>query len=140
LFLVSAAAAANVADHSSRSQVGGIDVVTYRTDVKDVVVILGSLPAGDAMAEPGNIAIPTLTGMMLDRGTTSLDKFAIAEKLDNVGAEIAFSVGTQSVEVRAKCLKKDLPLIVGLIAAELRTPALQAQEFVKAKQQFIGAL
>jgi zinc protease len=44
------------------------------------------------------------------------------------------------VEVRAKCLKKDLPLIIGLIAAELRTPALQPQEFNKAKQQFIGAL
>lgn len=140
LFLVSGAAAANMADHSSRSQVAGVELVTYHTDVKDVVVILGSLPAGDAMAEPGNIAIPTLTGMMLDRGTTSLDKFAIAEQLDNVGAEIAFSVGTQSVEVRAKCLKKDLPLIVGLIAAELRTPALQSQELNKAKQQFIGAL
>jgi len=49
-------------------------------------------------------------------------------------------VGTQSVEIRAKCLKKDLPLIMGLIAADLRTPALQAQEFSKAKQQFIGAL
>ena len=115
-------------------------MITYHTDVKDVVVILGSLPAGDAMAEPGNIAIPTLAGMMLDRGTTSLDKFAIAEQLDNVGAEIAFSVGTQSVEVRAKCLKKDLPLIIGLIAAELRTPALQLQEFNKAKQQLVGAL
>ena len=133
-------AGANAADHSSRSQVAGIDLAVYHTDVKDVVVILGSLPAGDAMAEPGNIAIPTLTGMMLDRGTTSLDKFAIAEQLDNVGAEIAFSVGAQSVEVRAKCLKKDLPLIIGLIAAELRTPALQLQEFNKAKQQFIGAL
>jgi zinc protease len=37
-------------------------------------------------------------------------------------------------------LKKDLPLIVGLIAAELRTPAFKADEFNKAKQQFIGAL
>ena len=61
LFLVSAAAAANVADHSSRTQVAGIDVVTYRTDVKDVVVILGSLPAGDAMAGAGNAAVPSLT-------------------------------------------------------------------------------
>jgi zinc protease len=60
--------------------------------------------------------------------------------LDNVGAEIAFSVGTQSLEVRAKCLKKDLPLVIGLIAAELRTPALQLPEFNKAKQQFVGAL
>jgi zinc protease len=115
-------------------------LITYRTEVKDVVVILGSLPAGDAMAEPGNIAIPTLTGMMLDRGTKALDKFAIAEQLDNVGAEIAFSVGTQSLEIRAKCLKKDLPLVIGLIATELRTPALQLAEFNKAKQQFIGAL
>jgi zinc protease len=140
LFLVSAAANASAADHSQRAQVAGLDLITYRTDVKDVVVILGSLPAGDAMAESGNIAIPTLTGMMLDRGTKSLDKYAIAEQLDNVGAEIAFSVGTQSLEIRAKCLKKDLPLVIGLIAAELRTPALHVQEFEKAKQQFIGAL
>jgi zinc protease len=145
LLLVSGAtaanfAAANAADQSHRAQVDGIDLITYRTDVKDVVVIMGSLPAGDAMAESGNIAIPTLTGMMLDRGTKSLDKFAIAEKLDDVGAEISFSVGTQSLEIRAKCLKKDLPLVIGLIAEELRTPALQLQEFNKAKQQFIGAL
>jgi zinc protease len=138
--LVSGAAAASVADQSHRSQVAGVDLITYHTDVKDVVVILGSLPAGDAMAEPGNIAIPTLAGMMLDRGTKKLDKFAIAEQLDNVGAEIAFAVGMQSLEIRAKCLKKDLPLVIGLIAAELRTPALQLQEFNKAKQQFIGAL
>jgi zinc protease len=131
---------ASVADQSHRSQVAGIDLITYHTDVKQVVVILGSLPAGDAMAEAGNVAIPTLTGMMLDRGTKRLDKFAIAEQLDNVGAEISFGVGTQSLEIRAKCLKKDLPLVIGLIAAELRTPALQAAEFNKAKQQFIGAL
>jgi zinc protease len=138
--LVGGAAAANVADQSHRSQVAGVDLITYHTDVKQVVVILGSLPAGDAMAEPGNIAIPTLTGMMLDRGTKRLDKFAIAQQLDNVGAEITFGVGTQSLEIRAKCLKKDLPLVIGLIAAELRTPALQLAEFNKAKQQFIGAL
>jgi zinc protease len=140
LLLASGAAAANVASQSTRAQVAGIDVITYHTDVKDVVVVLGTLPAGDAMAEPGNIAVPTLTGMMLDRGTVALDKFAIAEKLDNVGAEIAFGVGTQTLEVRAKSLKKDLPLIVGLIAEELRTPALKPEEFAKAKQQFVGAL
>ena len=70
-----------------------------------------------------NIAIPTLTGMMLDRGTKALDKFAIAEQLDNVGAEISFAVGTQSLEIRAKCLNRDLPLVLGLLASELRTPA-----------------
>jgi len=144
LMLVGAATAnlaeASALENSHRAQVAGIDLITYRTDVKEVVVILGSLPAGDAMAERGNIAVPTLVGMMLDRGTKTLNKFAIAEQLDSVGAEIAFSVGTQSLEFRAKCLKKDLPLVIGLIAAELRTPSFQPQEFLKAKQQFIGAL
>jgi zinc protease len=140
LLMCCGSASANMADQSHRSKVGDIDLITYRTGVKDVVVILGVLPAGDAMAESGNVAIPTLSGMMLDRGTKSLDKFAIAQKLDNVGAEISFSVGTQSLAIRAKCLRKDLPLIVGLIASELRTPALQPAEFNKAKQQFVGEL
>jgi len=131
---------ADMADQAHRSKIGDIELITYRTGVKDVVVILGVLPAGDAMAESGNIAIPTLSGMMLDRGTKSMDKFAIAEKLDNVGAEITFTVGAQSLAIRAKCLRKDLPLIVGLIAAELRTPSLQAAEFNKAKQQLVGEL
>jgi zinc protease len=134
------AAAATMEDHAHRSKVDGIDLITYQSTVKDVVVFLGVLPAGDAMAGSGNIAIPTLSGMMLDRGTKALDKFAIAEKLDNVGAEIGFTVGAQSLQIRAKCLKKDLPLVVGLIAAQLRTPALQVAEFNKAKQQMVGEL
>jgi zinc protease len=140
LLLLGSVAAANMADQAHRSKINGIDLITYRTNVKDVVIILGVLPAGDAMAESGNIAIPTLSGMMLDRGTKALDKFAIADKLDNVGAEISFAVGVQSLEVRAKCLRKDLPMIIDTIAAELRTPALQVAEFGKAKQQFIGEL
>jgi zinc protease len=140
LLLLGSVAAANMADQAQRSKINGIDLITYRTNVKDVVIILGVLPAGDAMVETGNIAIPTLSGMMLDRGTKALDKFAIADKLDNVGAEISFAVGVQSLEVRAKCLRKDLPMIIDTIAAELRTPALQVAEFSKAKQQFIGEL
>ena len=127
-------------DNSQRSQVAGIDLITYHTNVHDVVSVLGAFPAGDAMAGSGNIAIPTLTGMMLDRGTKTLDKFAVAEKLDSVGAAISYAVGAQSLEVRAKCLKKDLPMVLGLIAAELRDPALSSAEFAKAKQQFIGSL
>jgi zinc protease len=138
--LAGTSAWANMAENARHSQVGGVDLITYRTHVKQVVVILGALPAGDAMSGSGNIAVPTLTGMMLDRGTKTLDKFAIADELDNVGAEISFGVGTQSLEIRAKCLSKDLPLVLGLIAAELRNPALQAAEFAKAKQQFIGSL
>jgi zinc protease len=140
LILVSGTALASMAEHAQRASTAGIDVITYRANVKDVVVIVAALPAGDAMAEPGNVAVPTLSGMMLDRGTKALDMFAIADKLDSVGAAVSFEVGTQSLHVHAKCLKKDVALVIGLIASELRTPALLPAEFNKAKQQFVGGL
>jgi zinc protease len=140
LLIAAMSASADMAEHAQRSQVDGIDLITYVTGVKDVVIIVGALPAGDAFSGAGNAAVPTLTGMMLDRGTRSLDQFAIAQQLESVGAEISFGVGMQSLEIHAKCLKKDLPLVIGIIAAELRTPALSAVEFAKAKQQLIGML
>jgi zinc protease len=132
--------AATMAEHAQRGKVAGIDLVTYHSTVKDVVVIEAALPGGDAMAGSGNIATPTLSGMMLDRGTKSLDKFAIAEKLNNLGAQVSFSVGPQALEVRGKCLRKDLSTVIDLIAAELRTPALKEEEFAKAKQEFVGGV
>lgn len=133
-------ATAQMASRVVRTKIAGIDVIAYPTGVKDVVTIHGSLPAGDAFAGDGNIAIPTLVGSLLDEGTTKNDKFAIAQKLESVGATISFGVDTQTVTVNAKCLKKDVPLVVGLIAEQLRSPAFAPEEFEKAKKQFIGGL
>ena len=140
LLVAPATTRADIAPNVVRRQIAGIDVIAYPTGVKDVVTLRGSLPAGDAFCADGNVAIATLTGMLLDQGTTKQDKFAIANKLESVGATINFSVGTQMTEISAKCLKKDLPLVVSLIAEQLRSPALSAEEFDKAKKQFIGGL
>lgn len=129
-----------IAPNAKRSKMAGIDVIAYPTGVKNVVTLRAALPAGKALAGTGNPAIPTLAGMMLDQGTRQQDKFAIAEKLEAVGASISFRVGADVVEVSAKSLKKDLPLVLGLIAEQLRTPAFSAEEFSKAKKQFAGSL
>lgn len=132
--------AGGIAARVVRTRIAGIDVMAYPTGVKDVVTLRASLPAGDAFTADGNVAVATLTGMLLDQGTTKQDKFAIAEKLESVGATLSFSVGEQMTEVHAKCLKKDVPLVISLIAEQLRTPALSAEEFEKAKKQFAGML
>ena len=133
-------AQAGIADKVVRVREGGIDVIAYRTAIKDVVTIVGSFPAGDAFAATDAAAIPTLTGMMLDRGTLRQDKFAIAQRLESVGATISFNVDTQTVDVRARCLAKDLPLVIELIAEQLRQPSFKKEEFEKVRQQFIGAV
>jgi len=132
--------AAQIAQHIVRAKVSGIDLIAYPTTVKDVVTIVGSLPAGDAFAGAGNAAVPTLVGMMLEHGTQSEDQFKIAQQLESVGAEINFEVGMQLVEIHARCLKKDLPLVIRLIAEQLRTPAFAPAEFAKVQQAAIGAL
>jgi zinc protease len=138
--LLSSVLNAQIAPNVVRTKIAGIDVLVYKTGVKDVVTIKGSFAAGDSFAGNGNAAVPTLCGMLLDQGTTKQDKFAIADKLESVGATISFNVDTHLVEVEAKCLKKDMPLVIGLIAEQLRTPALSAEEFEKARTQYAGSL
>ncbi len=140
LGLLTTVLTAQIASHVVRTKIAGLDVIAYPTGVKDVVTFHGSLPAGDAFAGDDNPAIPSLVGMMLDQGTTKQDKFAIAQKLESVGATISFSVDTQTAGISAKCLKKDVPLVAGLIAEQLRSPAFSPEEFAKVKKQFVGGL
>ena len=134
------APATKISPNIVRAKIAGLDVLVYKTGVKDVITLKASLPAGRAFGAGGNPAIPALTGQMLDQGTTKQDKFAIAQKLEAVGARISFSVGTQTVDVSAKCLAKDIPLVLSLIAEQLRSPAFPAEEFAKVKKQAAGAL
>jgi zinc protease len=131
--------AAEMAKHVTRAMIAGIDVIEYPTDIKDVVTIVGSFPAGDTFATD-NIALATLTGSLLDKGTMTLDKFAIANQLDHVGAKLGFSVGEEVLSVQARSLKVDLPLVLKIMADELRRPALSPGEFDKVKIAIEGGL
>ncbi len=120
----------------------GIDFIAYPMGVKNVVTLRATFPAGRSqqISHGGNPAIPTLTAMLLDEGTTTQDKFAITQKLEAVGASIGFSAGNDLLSVGAQMLKKDVPLVLGLMAEQLRTPAFHAEEFAKAKQKLLAGL
>ena len=61
LLLVSASALGGIADKVVRTRIDGVDLIASPTAVRDVVTIYGSMPAGDAFAGTGNLAVPTLT-------------------------------------------------------------------------------
>jgi zinc protease len=133
-------ASASIARDAVRKPIHGIDVVVVDTSARDVVTMVGSLPAGDDRSPADNVALATLTGMMLDKGTTRQDKFAIAQKLGDVGATLGFSVGANALQFSGKSLRKDLPLLVSLLAEQLRIPAFTEAEFAKAKKQIAGSI
>ncbi len=134
------AAHAQVAKNAVRQSVNGIDLVVLKTGVQEVVTIRGSLAAGDSLSPDTDPALADLTGSMLDKGTTTHDKFAISQMLGDVGANISFSTSESALNINAKCLRKDLPLVIGLISEQLRTPAFSPEEFDKVKKQFIGRM
>jgi zinc protease len=140
LLLAAVPAAAQISAGVQRAKIHGIDVLAYKTGVQDVVYLRGSLPAGDDKSPAGNSMVATLTGAMLDRGTVTKDKFAIAAQLEAVGASIDFSVGATVASFTARCLSKDVPLVVSLLAEQLRQPAFSADELDKLRKQVSGSL
>jgi zinc protease len=127
-----------IAPKVRRRSVANIDVLTLKTSIKEVVTIRGVLGAGDAYNPPENSAIADLTAGMLDQGTVRHDKFALAALLEQAGATISFRTGSHTLSFAAKCLRKDLPLVLGLLAEQLRTPRFDPEEFGKLKKQLAG--
>ena len=138
--LLAASLVAGVAENASRQKVAGIDVVALKTGVKDVVTLRGTLPAGDSRSPDTNSALADLAAGMLDKGTVKNDKFAISKLLGDAGATVSFSTNSAALNISAKCLRADLPLVLGLIAEQLRTPAFSPEEFAKLKKQVAGQM
>ena len=128
----------SIASRVVRSTVAGIDTMACPTGVKGIVHISGSLPAGEAAAK--SRALAYLASGMIERGTTKHDQFEVADMLENVGASLKFKVKTDTLEFGAKCLTKDLPLVLSVLAEQLRTPAFAATELTKLKKELASEL
>ncbi|MBI5691412.1 MAG: insulinase family protein [Verrucomicrobia bacterium] len=133
-----AAGGARIAPHVRRRTLAGLDVLTLKTSIPEVVTLRGVVAAGDIFNPPGNSAIADLTAGMIDKGTVKRDKFAVAEVLEQTGATLAFGTGSHTLNFSAKCLRKDLALVLGLLAEQLRTPRFDPEEFAKLKKQLAG--
>lgn len=120
--------------------VKGLRLLTMKTGVQDVVTIRGSILGGDVFSPQANRMIADLTAAMLDKGTRNKSKFEIADRLEAVGATISFSSGQQHVRFSVKCLKDDIPLVLGLLAEQLREPAFNKEDLSTLKTRLKGNL
>lgn len=99
-----------------------------------------SFRAGSYFEPRDKPGLAQITADMLERGTKKRSKLQIAGDLEAVGAEMAFSADPFAVNVAARALSKDLPLVMRTLAEELREPAFPADELEKLKQQTIAAI
>lgn len=120
--------------------IDGLQLKTMKTPINDVVTLTGSILGGTQFGGIKNTAIANLTADMLDEGTTKHTKFEISERLESVGANIAFSSDNYRVRFSAHCLKQDVPLIIELLGEQLINPAFIGSNLENVKKRNIGNL
>lgn len=127
--------AARVADR----RVGPCRLLTLATPVRDVVSFWGSLRTHPDFAA-GDELVQTITVGLLDKGTRRRDRFAIADLLENRGAQLHFATEGLHIGFQGRALREDLPAVLEVLAEQLREPLFDAQEFEKMRVQYRGAL
>lgn len=123
-----------ISERVTSANVHGIRVLTIKTPVEKVVTITGSIE-GAGQAYSANPVLPEMVVNLLDEGTKRRDKFEIARLLESRGAQIGFQIGHKRAGFKARCLAKDVKLVMELISEQLRYPLFDAAEFEKQKQR-----
>lgn len=132
--------AKSVVDFSSqmqRARIGDIELIAIDLPIDNVVSFVGSIAAGDSLCPADAPMLATLTAAMLDQGTANQDRFQIAEKIDQLGADLDFSSGDQSLNFSGKFLRADAGSFLQILADQLRNPAFEAEvlETLKSRQK-----
>ncbi|MBC7909278.1 MAG: insulinase family protein, partial [Pyrinomonadaceae bacterium] len=118
----------------------GATLLMLENRATPTVSLRGSLRAGSFFEPRDKPGLAQITAEMLSRGSLSRSKLDIAGELESVGADIDFSTDPFAVNIAARSLTQDLPLVLSTLAEELREPAFPADELEKLKQQIIASI
>ena len=120
-------------------RVGPCRVLMLKTSVQAVVSWRGSFLAYPDVAG-GDRLVQVLAVQLLDKGTRLRGRFELAEILENRGAQLQFASEPLRIAFQGRALRDDVPVVLQIMAEELRQPLFDAGEFDKAKAQYQATL
>src|SRR5690606_9982091 len=107
------------------------------TPVESVVTWRGSFKTNPDVGMDDDL-VQSLVVSLLDKGTKHRDRFALAELLEDRGAQVEFASDGLYVDIAGRALTEDVSDVLALVAEQLRDPLFDADEFQKARAR-IGA-
>ena len=134
------ARAPSFAERISERLAGPCRLIMLRTPIHNVVTWCGSFHSAPDIGNKEELLLQHLVVSMLDKGAGALDRFALAEILENKGAELAFSSDVLRIDFSGRALKKDVSEVLGLTALQLREPLLAGEELAKAKDRISASI
>ena len=132
---------ANIDARTQRFDVGGLRaaVVPKGTRGQAVRAVL-TLRFGDAASLAGLGEAPDFTAALLDKGTATMTREQVQDRLDQLKTELAFRSSPGQVSVTISSRREHLPAAIALVGELLRRPAFPAEAFDEVRRQALTAI
>ncbi|MEE9211393.1 MAG: pitrilysin family protein [Phycisphaeraceae bacterium] len=118
----------------------GLRLLIGRSTVVPTVAMqfyqLGGLLADD----PGREGVANAMAAMQIKGTTTRSAQAIAQLIDDLGAQFVTASGNNTHYVQAQCLKQDWPIVLELLADVMLNPTFPQDEWQKMRPRLLAAI
>jgi len=113
----------------------GMALIVVENHAVPTVALQATILAGTVAVPVGKPALALLTADMLDRGTNTKSKLAIAEALDAAGAQLDVNGGFLETTATGSGLSRDTKLLLETLADQLKNPAFAPEEIEHAKAE-----
>ncbi len=137
--LTEASELAPFAERVKERQVGPCRVLMLPTPVRSMVTWQASFKSNPDFSEDEDL-LQGLVVSLLDKGTRRHDRFAIAEELENRGAQVQFNSDGLYVEFSGRALSEDVSDVLALVAEQLREPLIDGGEFEKSRSRMAASI
>jgi len=118
----------------------GLVLLHNRAAANPSVVVRLLVRAGASRETASEYGVASLTGRMLRQGTEHIEKNALAEELDGMGAGLSVDVGYALVVVSIKCLSGDFSRAMEIIGELVMRPTFPAPELERLRGEVLTDL
>ena len=95
---------------------------------------------GDLASLNAQATVGSFTASLLDKGGAGMTRQQIADRFDQLQAEVSIGAGPQSVNVTISTKRQHLPAVVEMVGKLLREPAFPAQPLEELRRQALAGI
>ena len=132
---------ANIDARTQRFEMGGVKLALLPKGTRGAAVhAVLTLRFGDETSLNSQGEVADAVAAMLDKGSTTLARQQVQDRLDQLKTELNVSSGTGRVSVSLASRREHLPAAIALVGDLLRRPLLAADALDELKRQTLSAI
>jgi len=107
----------------------GLKVFGIENDEVPLINLNISIKGGLLLDHPDNVGVARMMGVLMNKGTANRSPEELEEAIEELGADISFSSGKESLQVSLNCLEKNYKATLELLEEMMFEPRWDKHEF-----------